>query len=36
MKVVRGKITERYADRIQYLYQPEGKVIVNEENLKSL
>ena len=36
MKIVRGKITERYADRIKYLYTPEGKNIVNEENLKSL
>jgi len=33
---VRGKIIDRYADRIKYLYTPEGKNIVNEENLKSL
>ena len=36
MKIVRGKITDRYADRIQFLYTPEGKNIVNETNLKSL
>ncbi len=36
MKIVRGKITERYADRIKYLYTPEGKNIINEENLKSV
>ncbi len=36
LKIVRGKITERYADRIKYLYTSEGKNIVNEENLKSL
>ena len=36
MKVVRGKITERYMNRIQYLYTPEGKNIANEENMKSL
>ena len=36
MKIVRGKITDRYADRIQFLYTPEGKNIINEDNLKSL
>ncbi|MDR1153090.1 MAG: AMP-binding protein [Bacteroidales bacterium] len=36
LKIVRGKITERYMDRIKYLYSPEGKNIVNDENLKSL
>jgi len=36
MKIVRGKITERYFNRIQYLYTPEGKNIVNDENLKVL
>ena len=36
MKIVRGKITERYADRIKYLYNPEGKNIDNDENMKSL
>jgi long-chain acyl-CoA synthetase len=36
MKIVRSKIAERYAERIQYLYRPEGKNIVNEENVKAL
>jgi long-chain acyl-CoA synthetase len=36
LKIVRGKITECYTDRIQYLYTPEGKNIVNDENMKSL
>ncbi|MDR2843696.1 MAG: AMP-binding protein [Candidatus Symbiothrix sp.] len=33
MKIVRGKIEERYAERLQYLFTPEGKNIVNEMNL---
>jgi long-chain acyl-CoA synthetase len=36
MKMVRGKIEERYADRMQYLYTPEGKKIVNQMNLNAL
>ncbi|MDR0714231.1 MAG: AMP-binding protein [Bacteroidales bacterium] len=36
MKIIRGKITERYADRIRFLYTPEGKNMVNEENLKAI
>ena len=36
MKIVRGKITERYIDRIQNLFTPEGKNIVNDENMKAL
>ena len=36
MKIVRGKITERYTSRIQYLYSPDGKNIINDENMKSL
>ena len=36
MKIVRGKVTDRYLKRIQYLYTPEGKNIVNDENMKSL
>jgi len=36
MKIVRGKITERYVNLIQFLYTPEGKIIVNDENMKSL
>ncbi len=36
LKIVRGKITDRYIDRIKYLYTPEGKNIINDENIKSL
>ena len=36
MKIVRGKITDRYTDRINYLFTAEGKNIVNEANMKSL
>ncbi|MDR2231541.1 MAG: AMP-binding protein [Tannerella sp.] len=36
LKIVRGKIEERYADRIAYLYTAEGKNIVNQHNIGSL
>lgn len=36
MKMVRGKIEERYKDRMAYLYTPEGKNIINSHNLESL
>ncbi|MDR3252837.1 MAG: AMP-binding protein [Tannerella sp.] len=36
MKMVRGKIEEKYGDRIAFLYTPEGKNIINEHNLISL
>jgi len=36
MKMVRGKIEERYKDRLAYLYTPEGKNIVNSYNLEAL
>lgn len=36
LKMVRGKIEEKYSDRIQYLYTPEGKNIINEKNIQSL
>ena len=36
MKMVRGKIEERYKDRLEYLYTSEGKNIINEKNLSSL
>lgn len=35
MKMVRYKITENYRDRIDYMYTDEGKVHVNELNLKA-
>jgi len=36
MKMVRGKIEERYKDRLAYLYTPEGKNIINPYNLEAL
>ena len=36
MKIVRGKIEKAYADRIEGLYTPEGKGILNAKNLESL
>lgn len=36
MKMVRGKITEHYQDRIEYLYTPEAKNICNSKNLEAL
>ena len=32
LKMVRGKITEFYKERIDFLYSPEGKEIVNHQN----
>ena len=36
MKIVRGRVEERYADRIEYAYSAEGKELVNERNIASL
>ncbi|MDA3867891.1 MAG: AMP-binding protein, partial [Salinivirgaceae bacterium] len=36
MKIVRGKVTDRYKDRIEYLYKSEAKQIINKTNLHSL
>ena len=36
MKIVRGRVEERYADRIKYAYTAEGKELVNEKNMASL
>jgi long-chain acyl-CoA synthetase len=36
MKIVRGKVEERYADRVAKLYEPGGKDIVNQENIDAL
>jgi long-chain acyl-CoA synthetase len=36
MKMVRGKIEERYKDRLAFLYTPEGKNIINSYNLEAL
>ena len=36
MKIVRGKVEEAYRDRMAFAYTPEGKDIVNLQNLSSL
>lgn len=36
LKMVRGKIEKRYKERMEFLYTPEGKNIVNDKNLFSL
>ncbi|MNS75772.1 Long-chain-fatty-acid--CoA ligase FadD15 [compost metagenome] len=36
LKMVRGKITDHYQNRIEALYTAEGKNILNDENFRSL
>ena len=36
MKMVRRKVEEHYAARMEYAYTPEGRPIVNEQNLKAI
>jgi long-chain acyl-CoA synthetase len=36
LKIVRGKIMEKYQDLIDYLYTPEAKVITNERNIEEV
>lgn len=36
MKVVRGKITEKYGDLIEWLYTPMGKIVYNERNMEEV
>jgi long-chain acyl-CoA synthetase len=36
LKMVRGKIEEKYKDRLAFLYSSEGKNIINEKNLSSV
>ncbi|MCL1868530.1 MAG: AMP-binding protein [Paludibacter sp.] len=36
MKIVRGKVEKRYADRLAALYQQGAKDICNEQNLKNM
>ena len=36
MKVVRRKVEEHYADRIDYAYTAEGKQLLNDKNIASL
>jgi long-chain acyl-CoA synthetase len=33
MKIVRGKVEERYRERMDFVYTPEGKDVMNEANL---
>ena len=35
-KIVRGKVEKFYADRIDYAYTPEGRQLLNPENIKSI
>ena len=36
MKMVRGKIMDRYQNLIDFLYTPEAKVITNERNIEEI
>jgi long-chain acyl-CoA synthetase len=36
MKMVRGKIMEKYHDLIEFLYTPEAKIITNERNTEEI
>lgn len=36
MKMVRGKVAEHYKDRMEFLFTPEGKNIVNEHNVTAI
>jgi long-chain acyl-CoA synthetase len=36
LKIVRGKIMDKYQDLIDFLYTPEAKIITNERNLEEL
>ncbi len=35
-KVIRGKVEKRYAERIEFMYTPEGKEIFNARNLQAV
>lgn len=36
LKIVRNKVEQHFADRLEYLYTPEGRIVENERNLASL
>ncbi len=36
MKIVRGKIMDRYQDLIDFLYTPEAKAVTNERNIEQV
>lgn len=35
-KLVRAKVVERHKDKIDFLYTPEGKSIINPENIAAI
>jgi long-chain acyl-CoA synthetase len=35
-KLVRGRVTDAYAERMKYMYTPEAKNIINDQNVQSL
>jgi long-chain acyl-CoA synthetase len=36
MKIVRGKIMDKYEDLIEYLYTPDAKIVTNERNIEEV
>lgn len=36
MKIVRGKIMDKYQDLIDYLYTPDAKIVTNERNIQEV
>ena len=36
LKTVRGRVVDKYAQKINYLYTPAGKNIYNEQNLRAM
>jgi long-chain acyl-CoA synthetase len=36
MKIVRGKIMDKYQDLIEYLYTPDAKAVTNERNIEEV
>jgi long-chain acyl-CoA synthetase len=36
MKIVRGKVMEKYQDLIDYLYTPDAKAVTNERNIEEV
>jgi long-chain acyl-CoA synthetase len=36
LKIVRPKIIERYKDRVESMYTPQGKIIFNDQNIQAV
>jgi long-chain acyl-CoA synthetase len=36
MKIVRGKVMDKYHDLIDYLYTPDAKAVTNERNIEEV